>query len=481
MATNRKREDGRKMSITLTHPTSVSSGEPCRVENATCVALTDERTDGKTTVDFGPAVYDLSVKAEDDDGNSPVVIGQQLFYVDADVGSGTGYLNKKVSGYFYGFAMEAINTGVTSTINVLIVPSPGPGKLDIPASIGASEIQAGALAVSAEGRAIMATGYFDAATALDKFAADSIANAFLLDAVADGAFQADAGTRALFAAGIWTEDEIANGALTADADGRAIMATGYFDQATALDKFATDSIDNTFLLDAVADGSFAADAPTRALFATGIWEEDQIAAGALTADADGRAIMATDYFDAATALDKFAADSIANAFLLDAVANGAFAADAPTRALFATGIWEAGQLATDSVTFVKILDDILTGAKVATVANANVIGGIPVLHRIFVADGAGDTDVVFTEKTRVIDVWMIKSGGSGAGGDAIQIFNGANAITDNVACITDKTIYRAATISDTYHEIAAGGTLKCTASYNTDNEATVYVLGVKVA
>lgn len=67
--------------------------------------------------------------------------------------------------------------------------------------------------------------------------------------------------------------------------------------------------------------------------------------GVLAASALGRALMADDFFNAATALAKFAADSIANAFLLKAVADGAFAADAATRALFADQIWTTAKLA----------------------------------------------------------------------------------------------------------------------------------------
>jgi len=67
-------------------------------------------------------------------------------------------------------------------------------------------------------------GIFDVATVLAKFAAgslttanltalipdDAVTNAILLDIILNGAFQADAGTRALFADGIWTATQIAN-------------------------------------------------------------------------------------------------------------------------------------------------------------------------------------------------------------------------------------------------------------------------------
>lgn len=130
MATNRIKEHGRKLSLTCDHPTSPSSGDPCRTGNLIGVALTDERTDGDTTVDIGMAVYDLSVKGVDGDGNSAVAIGDKLYYVDADIDDGTGFLSKKVAGYFAGIALEIVPTGTTVTINVLIGPAVGVGLGD---------------------------------------------------------------------------------------------------------------------------------------------------------------------------------------------------------------------------------------------------------------------------------------------------------------------------------------------------------------
>lgn len=119
MARNRIKEHGRKLSLTCTHPTSPSSGDPCRTGSIIGVALTDERSAGDTTVDIGMAVYDLSTKGIDDDGNSAVAIGDKLYYVDSDINDGTGFLSKKVSGYFAGLALEIVPTGTTVKINVL--------------------------------------------------------------------------------------------------------------------------------------------------------------------------------------------------------------------------------------------------------------------------------------------------------------------------------------------------------------------------
>jgi hypothetical protein len=82
------------------------------------------------------------------------------------------------------------------------------------------------------GRNHLASGFFDAATILAKFAEDSVTNAVLLKAIKDGAFQADDSTRALFQAGF----------LGATPAGRAIIGSGYFDPTTVADKFMIESI-----------------------------------------------------------------------------------------------------------------------------------------------------------------------------------------------------------------------------------------------
>jgi len=122
MATNRVFKDGRYLSVTCSNPTTPASGDPVRIGILTGVAITDERADGTTTVDLGPAVYDLSVKGVNDEGNSAVAAGDALYYVDGD----TPKVSKKNAGYFVGYALEAVSSGATATIQVLVVVS-GPG------------------------------------------------------------------------------------------------------------------------------------------------------------------------------------------------------------------------------------------------------------------------------------------------------------------------------------------------------------------
>ncbi len=229
MAKNRIYEHGRKLSVEASHPASPKSGQPLRFGQLTGVALVDERDDGTITVDFGPAVYDLKVKGENDAGNTTVTAGDQLYYVDGDIDDGTGTLSKKNSGYFFGFAIEGVTSGATDTIMVMVMPSPGPGTADILAgAIGTNELADDALAASEAGRAKMADDYFNAATLVAKFVA--------------AAFAASADARALFA-----------------------------------DDFFTNDVVNKF-----ADDLFAANATSRAKFEDGIWNAAKLADAILT-------------------------------------------------------------------------------------------------------------------------------------------------------------------------------------------------------
>ncbi len=121
MATNEVYADG-ILSVVCSHPVTPQTGQPVRYGPMTGVALTDEAEGGNatgyTTVDFTMKVWDLSVEGTDEDGNSAVAVGDALFYADVDGAT----LTKDPTGYFFGFAMETVNSAATATINVLHVP-----------------------------------------------------------------------------------------------------------------------------------------------------------------------------------------------------------------------------------------------------------------------------------------------------------------------------------------------------------------------
>ncbi len=126
----------------------------------------------------------------------------------------------------------------------------------------------------------------------------------------------------------------------------------------------------------------------------------------------------------------------------------------------------------------------LDGTIAKLTADANVIGGLPVLHRIDITAGAlGNTDVVLTHKTRVIDAWLVLRG-AGVSTTTLQLKNGTtNAITDAMAASgSDQAIVRCASLDDAYWEIAAAGTLRVTSATGASQpNATVFVLGIRVA
>jgi hypothetical protein len=144
----------------------------------------------------------------------------------------------------------------------------------------------------------------------------------------------------------------------------------------------------------------------------------------------------------------------------------------------------AGEDARSKVT-IAVEAASLSGTQVAVNAAANVIGSIPVIHRVTVPAGTtGDVDVTLTHKTLVVDAWLVKTTAAGGGAGTITVKNGATAITDAMSInINDKAIARATTIDDASHEIAAGGTLRVTRtrSASTDESCIVYVKGVRVA
>lgn len=131
------------------------------------------------------------------------------------------------------------------------------------------------------------------------------------------------------------------------------------------------------------------------------------------------------------------------------------------------------------------LAEKLDGRRVANVADANIVGGIPVVHIVAIADGAtGDTDVTLTHKTEVIDVVVVKTVAAGGASDTITVKNGATAITNAIDInIADKTIARAGTVDDASFDIAAAGTLRITRTkVSAANVACrVYVYGVRRA
>jgi hypothetical protein len=116
MATNLKYLEATQ--LTMPVPTGTDSGDPLVLKGIPVVAMEDE---GNTTTGYATCrlvgVFDLSVKAVDDTGNTLVAFGDNIYFNSAD----DPVLSRKQSGQLFGKALEAITTvGGTSTINVMI-------------------------------------------------------------------------------------------------------------------------------------------------------------------------------------------------------------------------------------------------------------------------------------------------------------------------------------------------------------------------
>lgn len=112
MATNREKATGTRLYLTV--PEGTESGDPLVIGAMPCVALTDRDADGKATVQTD-GTFRLSVHGEDGSGNAAIALGAAL-YVDTD-----GELNvDATNGKRFGYALEAVGSNVTATIEVKI-------------------------------------------------------------------------------------------------------------------------------------------------------------------------------------------------------------------------------------------------------------------------------------------------------------------------------------------------------------------------
>lgn len=108
--------DAYTLDVACTAPTTPASGDPVLVGVLPGVALTDERADGKTTVQFR-GVFNLSVEGVNNAGNSAVAVGDAIYYEAGE----DPVLNKdSVSGVLFGIALGTVGSGLTATIPVLL-------------------------------------------------------------------------------------------------------------------------------------------------------------------------------------------------------------------------------------------------------------------------------------------------------------------------------------------------------------------------
>lgn len=113
MAKNLVLDKADVLNVTLA---AVLSGDPVMVGQVPGVALTDTDADGKVRVKVS-GVFTLSVKGENNAGNVAVAVGDILYHEAAT----TPKINKdNVAGLRFGYALQAVTSGATTTIQVKV-------------------------------------------------------------------------------------------------------------------------------------------------------------------------------------------------------------------------------------------------------------------------------------------------------------------------------------------------------------------------
>lgn len=121
MAKNLKKDNARFLTnVAATQPATPVSGDPVLIGQIPGVALTDEgdggNDSGNISVDTG-GIYELTVEAKNNAGNSAVAVGDILYYDQAE----TIKINKDATnGVRFGYAMAVIASGANAAINVKV-------------------------------------------------------------------------------------------------------------------------------------------------------------------------------------------------------------------------------------------------------------------------------------------------------------------------------------------------------------------------
>jgi predicted RecA/RadA family phage recombinase len=115
MATNIIYDYGDELAVACTQPTTPVSGDPVLFGQLPGVALTNEHSDGTTSVKFR-GVAELSVKGHNGSADTAITAGAVVYYKTG----ATPVLNVDSSGVRFGIAMEAVTSGATATIQVRI-------------------------------------------------------------------------------------------------------------------------------------------------------------------------------------------------------------------------------------------------------------------------------------------------------------------------------------------------------------------------
>jgi predicted RecA/RadA family phage recombinase len=114
MATNKVYDEGTQIVVVQAGRTA---GDPMVVGQIPGVALTSSESGTNNVTMQTNGVFRLSVKGENNAGNSAVAIGDILYY---EAGQTPPVNKDNVAGVRFGYALDTVNSGATATIRVKI-------------------------------------------------------------------------------------------------------------------------------------------------------------------------------------------------------------------------------------------------------------------------------------------------------------------------------------------------------------------------
>lgn len=111
--------EGRFINAACTSPATPKSGDPVLIGAIPGVAVTDEgdggNATGETTV-CTSGIFNLPVEGTDGSANAAITAGALIYYKS----TANPVLNLDDSGVAFGYALEAVDSGDTATIKVLV-------------------------------------------------------------------------------------------------------------------------------------------------------------------------------------------------------------------------------------------------------------------------------------------------------------------------------------------------------------------------
>lgn len=122
--------------------------------------------------------------------------------------------------------------------------------------------------------------------------------------------------------------------------------------------------------------------------------------------------------------------------------------------------------------------DKITLPDAQAAALGTLIKGSPVIvKKAVTADATGELSITIPYDMEVVDVIVQCTAGNASG--TLTLKNGGNAVTNAIACVTDKVIARAGTIDDAYSTLYTTSTVTVDAN-GANDRGIMWIIGYRI-